>query len=191
MVEQSAAGERISAPLTSAALALEPPGGSEAAMLGVCHRPADAVADRAFLFAVYAHTRFDELAVTGWSEPQKLAFLEQQFAAQDREYRARMPLAAWLVIEHEEMPAGRLYLDLRADEIRIVDLALLPQMRRQGIGGAILRDLTRHAQDLARPLSVHVERSNPARRLYDRFGFLLVQEGPVYDLLRQPTGRWQ
>ena len=30
---------------------------------------------------------------------------------------------------------------------------------------------------------IHLESTNPARRLYDRLGFRLAEEGEVYDLL--------
>ncbi len=96
---------------------------------GVALRPMRA-RDQDVLYRVYASTRTEELAVVDWSEAEKTAFLTQQFEAQRRYYQAQFPDAAFQVIERDGAPIGRLYLDRRAEEIRIIDIALLPAHRR-------------------------------------------------------------
>ena len=91
-------------------------------------------ADRELLIAVYASTRAEELAPVPWDDAQKDAFIRMQFAAQDRYWREQKPGAEFCVVLVDGEPAGRLYLDRRADEIRIVDIALLPAWRGRGIG---------------------------------------------------------
>jgi GNAT superfamily N-acetyltransferase len=98
-------------------------------------RPARA-SDRALLFEVYASTRAEELAVVPWAEPTKKAFLAQQFEPQDVHYRRHYPDASFEVIEVDGEPAGRLYVNRRDEEIRIIDIALLPGFRGRGIGAA-------------------------------------------------------
>src|SRR5690242_8179053 len=95
-------------------------------------RPAT-VADDAFLRAVYASTRGEELAQMAWTDEQKRAFTDMQFEAQDRHYREHYPTARFLIIEADGVPAGRLYVDRWTREIRIMDIALLPEHRRKGI----------------------------------------------------------
>src|SRR6266550_6507087 len=95
--------------------------------------------DEQFLRAVDAGTRAEELARTLWSAEQKRAFIEMQFAAQDAHYRRHYPTAQYSIIEVQEVPAGRLYLDRWEKEIRIIDIALLPEYRRAGIGTKCLR----------------------------------------------------
>jgi hypothetical protein len=56
---------------------------------------------------------------------------------------------------------------------RIVDIALLPQYCNRGIGTTLLRDLQSEAAAAGKPLRIHVERFNPALRLYQRLGFTL------------------
>jgi ribosomal protein S18 acetylase RimI-like enzyme len=68
--------------------------------------------------------------------------------------------------------------------LHIVDIALLPASRGQGIGGAIVEDVLDHARTLGKGVSIHVERTNPARSLYDRLGFTMVEDRGAYDLLR-------
>lgn len=85
-------------------------------------------------------------------------------------------------------PAGRLYVARWDEEIRIVDIALLPGRRNGGIGTALLRDLMREAEAAGKPLTIHVERFNPALGLYLRLGFTAVEDKGVHLLLRSsPT----
>ncbi len=89
--------------------------------------------DADFLRQVYASTRSDELALTDWSDGQKAQFCRMQFDAQDRHYREHYPGAEFCVIERYGEAIGRLYVDRREREIRIMDIALLPTARG-GVG---------------------------------------------------------
>jgi ribosomal protein S18 acetylase RimI-like enzyme len=147
-------------------------------------------ADRALLLEVYAATRAEELAAVPWSAEEKRAFLQQQFDAQDKDYRARRQDAQFLVIEVDGAPAGRLYRSFLdespARELRIIDIALLPEFRGRGIGSSLLADLMAEADAAGLILSLHVEKWNPARRLYDRLGFEVTGENDVYLRLERP-----
>ncbi|MFL6137936.1 MAG: GNAT family N-acetyltransferase [Frankiaceae bacterium] len=140
-------------------------------------------ADTAFLLELYGSTRAAELALAPWSAEDKAAFVRMQFDAQDRHYRAQFPAAERSVIEVGGEPAGRLYVDRRLDEIRVVDLSLLPAWRGRGIGTALLTDLLDEATGTARPVRLHVEVGNPARRLYVRLGFQPVASSGPYELM--------
>jgi ribosomal protein S18 acetylase RimI-like enzyme len=139
--------------------------------------------DEGFLFQVYASTRVEELAPLDWTEVQKEAFLRMQFTAQHTYYQAQFPHASFQVILQGQRPIGRLYVDRRADEISLVDIALLPAYRNVGIGSALLRDLLAEARQAGKPVRIHVECFNPALRLYERLGFSRVGDTGVYFLL--------
>jgi ribosomal protein S18 acetylase RimI-like enzyme len=144
--------------------------------------------DRELLFSVYASTRGEELAVVSWTSTEKDAFLRQQFEAQDAHYRQHYAGAAFLVIEAAGVPAGRLYVARWPREIRIMDIALLPAHRRRGLGTAILADLLAEATAAGKLVSIHVERNNPALRLYERLGFHTAADRGVYlSLERSPA----
>jgi GNAT superfamily N-acetyltransferase len=149
-------------------------------------RPA-ADGDRQFLLRLYASTREPELEASGLPREQWGAFAEHQFAAQSRHYESYEDTSYDLVLVDEE-PAGRLIVARWPEELRVVDIALLPQHRGRGIGGALMRTLIGEADDRGVKTSIHVERFNPAQRLYARLGFRAVAEaGGVYLLLeRQP-----
>lgn len=142
-------------------------------------RPATA-ADDDFLQRVYAGTRADELALTGWHAAQREDFVALQYRAQAVHYQAHWPAAHRSVIVAWQggvaQDAGRLWLDQRADTIHVLDIALLAAFRGQGIGSRCLQSLMQQAATSDRALTIYVEAGNPARRLYDRLGF--VPAGP-------------
>jgi ribosomal protein S18 acetylase RimI-like enzyme len=142
--------------------------------------------DRAFLCRVYASTRTEELAVVPWDDAQKEAFLRAQFDAQDRWYREHYDTASFDVVLIDGEPGGRLYVYRGRAEIRIVDIALLPEHRGNGVGSRLLRDVLVEADAAGTRVTVHVERFNPALRLYDRNGFKVAEDKGVYLLLERP-----
>jgi GNAT superfamily N-acetyltransferase len=141
-------------------------------------RPAKA-SDREFLRCVYASTRAEELALTDWSVETCSDFVKMQFDAQEAHYLKHFPQAELGVIEVGEgdtrMPVGRLWVDRRVASVHVLDIALLDSLRGQGLGTACLRKLMAEAAARGVPLTIKVERFNPARRLYDRLGF--VEDG--------------
>jgi GNAT superfamily N-acetyltransferase len=142
-------------------------------------RPAGAE-DAAFLQRVYASTRLDELAGIGWADAQLRAFLAMQSQAQDRHYRQQFPSARFEIVEVAGVGVGRLFTDRSGESIVLIDIALLPEHRGRGLGGAILRALLAEAAAAARPVGLHVELRNPARRLYERLGFVATELHGLY-----------
>lgn len=140
--------------------------------------------DIPFLFRVYASTRAHELAQAPWTEEQKTAFIAQQAQAQHTDYRRNYTDADWLIVERGGEAIGRLYLHRRASEHNIIDIAFLPEHCGKGYGGALVRDLLDEAAAAGKPMSIHVEKFNPAMRLYRRLGFVTAEEQGVYDLMR-------
>jgi ribosomal protein S18 acetylase RimI-like enzyme len=141
--------------------------------------------DAELLYRIYASTREGELAVVPWDAAQKEAFLRMQFAAQDRYYHATFPDASYDLILSGEQVLGRLYVDRGETAWNVIDLALLPEHRGQGIGTQLLTEVLADAAAAAKPVRMHVERFNPAQRLYDRLGFEQIADQDVYLLLER------
>jgi ribosomal protein S18 acetylase RimI-like enzyme len=139
--------------------------------------------DEAFLCQVYASTREEELALTDWDEAQKAAFIQMQFSAQACFYHENYPGARFQIILADNEPAGRLYTQQQADEIRIMDIALLPRYRGQGLGSHLLGSIMAEAEQVGLPVRIHVEIFNPAMRLYHRLGFRQIADKGVYHFL--------
>jgi ribosomal protein S18 acetylase RimI-like enzyme len=149
---------------------------------GITLRPV-ASSDRDLLLQVYASTREEELQLVDWSADQKAAFVRMQFEAQDAYYREHYHPATFDVVEVDGEPVGRLYVARWEDEIRIIDVALLPEHRGRGIGTSLIRALLDEAAASGKRLSIHVETHNPARRLYERLGFAEVADRGLYVLM--------
>lgn len=147
-----------------------------------------AAGDLAFLRDLYGSTRAEELARVPWSDAQRAAFVQMQFDAQHAHYVEHYPDAAFWVVELADAAIGRLYLDVWEDEVRIIDIALMPAWRGQGFGGAMLADVLLAARDAGKAVRIHVEKTNPALRLYARLGFRVVADKGVYDLLEWRAG---
>ena len=160
-----------------------------AAAFGLSYR-AVSDADMPFLSALYASTRADELNMTGWPEVTKSLFVVQQFAAQHGDYAKNYPGMERRVIERGGAAIGRIYVDLTRDACHLIDIALMPVARGQGVGRAILTDLMAHAAHLKKPVTLSVIADNPARRLYERMGFATTETGALYNSMKwQPPGR--
>ncbi len=140
--------------------------------------------DLNFLRELYASTRREEMAPSGWPQEQIEAFLLQQFEAQHTFYVENFASTDFdLILSEKKEPIGRLYLDERDEEFRIIDIALLPEARGKGIGGKILQSILDRAFEAGKAVRIHVEQFNPAMKLYLRLGFKLVEEQGVYHLM--------
>jgi ribosomal protein S18 acetylase RimI-like enzyme len=142
-------------------------------------------ADMDFLHRLYATTREDELKQVDWTDEQKAAFVDQQFHAQHTYWQENYQDTSWDLIVAAGEPIGRLYVARWPEEIRIVDIALMPEHRGGGVGTRLLRDLFAEGDASGRKVSIHVEIFNPARRLYDRLGFVQAAERGVYLLMER------
>lgn len=143
--------------------------------------------DIAFLTALFASTREEELAVVPWTAEQKQAFLAGQFKAQRHHYRTYNADCAFGVITHQGLPIGRLYLEAGRRRIHVVDVSLMPDWRGRGIGTAILAALQELGRASGRPVGIMVEKFNPAMRLYRRLGFTDVADHGVYQEMEWPA----
>jgi len=140
--------------------------------------------DLPFLARLYASTRLEEMALSGWPQHQIDSFLQQQFEAQHQFYMEQFAGASFdLVLATDGSPMGRLYLEERDDEFRIIDIALLPEFRGQGIGGNLMKNIITKAFEAEKMVRIHVEQNNPAMKLYLRLGFQKIEEKGVYHLM--------
>jgi ribosomal protein S18 acetylase RimI-like enzyme len=139
--------------------------------------------DRDFLFSVYASTRTEEMAMVPWDDAQKAGFLTQQFQAQTTYWDEQYPEAQRSIVEIDGVPAGRFYVERWPTEIRLIDIALLPEFRRKGAGTELLKVLFAEASASGKTVTIHVEIFNPARALYERLGFVDRGERGLYVLM--------
>lgn len=143
----------------------------------------ETVEDMVFLRQLYAQTRADEMAFFPWFEEQKSAFLQMQFDAQRQQYRHSYPAADFAIILHENAPVGRWYVHRGTDFFQLIDISLLADYRNQGLGSHLLATLIAEAGIQKKTVRLHVQPTNPALRLYQRLGFIAIEEQDMYWLM--------
>lgn len=137
--------------------------------------------DDPFLLSVYASTREDELSQVEWAEGQREMFLRWQFDLQRREYDTRFPDADYRVIVVDHQPAGRIWVGADDEQIRLLDIALLPEFQNRGVGTALLQKLKSEAQSAGKALRHMVfVLNNNADRFYERLGFKKIEDFGAY-----------
>ncbi|HEY3025537.1 MAG TPA: GNAT family N-acetyltransferase [Pyrinomonadaceae bacterium] len=132
--------------------------------------------DEAFLFQVYLSSRGDDLTEMGWDAERVRNFLETQYAAQQRFLKANYPQGEDRIITLDTQPIGRIVVERNDQEIRVVDIALLPQYRNSGIGTYLIRELLTEAARLGKPFRTQVIRSSAALGLFERLGIVKIGE---------------
>jgi len=137
--------------------------------------------DDEFLLALYSSTREAELAQVEWVEGQKDQFLRWQFQLQRSEYETRFPDADYYVVLLDAQPAGRIWIGSDDEQIRLLDIALLPEYQSRGAGTALLRRLIERATLEGKPLRHMVfVLNNDAHRFYERLGFIVIEDLGAY-----------
>jgi ribosomal protein S18 acetylase RimI-like enzyme len=132
--------------------------------------------DEDFLFEVFTSSRIDDLTSLNWPAEQSRDFLVQQYAAQRRFFQMDYPRAESLIVLYEGNRVGTMVVERGDQEIRIVDIALLPPHRNAGIATYLIRELLAEATRSGKVLRAQVIRSSPAVRLLERLGLVKTGE---------------
>jgi len=131
--------------------------------------------DEDFLLQLYKSSRGDDLRGLEWDENRISEFLEMQYQAQ-RQLQDDYEHAGDQIVLMSGKPIGRLSVQTRTDEIRCVDLSLLPDYRNQGVGTLLIVRLQEQARAANIPLRLQVIRFNRAVKLLERLGFKRTSE---------------
>lgn len=140
--------------------------------------------DQPVLLDIYACTRQSEMDLLhDWTQQQKQDFIRQQFDAQHTHYQKHYSGALFQLILQDSRPIGRLYWIQYPDDIRIIDIALLPNHQGKGIGTMLLSSIQKIAGEANKSVSIHVEIFNPALKLYEGLGFKRIEVHGVYHFM--------
>lgn len=112
-----------------------------------------------------------------------------QFDLQRAHYRRHYPDASFLIVVLNGRPIGRLYVHYSPRDVRVLDICLVPDARRKGVGRWLLGTVLENADRLGAPVTLHVALGNPARRLYERLGFRVVEQDAVNLFMERPPSR--
>jgi ribosomal protein S18 acetylase RimI-like enzyme len=146
--------------------------------------------DHPFLYEVFCSTRPDVMEAQ-LSPDEMERFLRMQFQAQHNYYQEAFPDAQYCVLVggDDREAIGRLYVDHRANEVKILDIALLPKYRCQGIGSAIVQEVLEQAHADGKPVRIHVELNGREIQFYERLGFVKIGEIPSHQLMESVSNQ--
>ena len=123
------------------------------------------------------------MALVPWTDEQRQAFIRSQFAAQQEHYAKKYPAGSHDVILSVGKRVGRLYVARLDEEIRIVDITVLPTERNVGIGSYLIKQLLDEAKRTEKVTRIYVEEFNPSLRLFERLGFSLSDQHGIHSLM--------
>jgi ribosomal protein S18 acetylase RimI-like enzyme len=147
--------------------------------------------DRALLYRIFASSREEEFALLDWPPDKVEQLMRQQFELQTKGYGSMFPDADHRIILVNGEPVGRVLIHQSDAEIRMVDMAILTQFRRKGIGRAIVEGLKQTAQKAGKPLRHHVYHGElNAIRFYFALGYrVAVNEETGFQMEWTPAPR--
>lgn len=128
--------------------------------------------DAGFLFQLFVGRSTARFALLGWSDAQLHLMLQMQYRARAEGYAKQFAgLESFMICTADQQPVGEVLIHRSDQEIRIVDICISRDCRKQGIGTQILLKLQREAAAAGSAITLSVDHGNPARRLYERLGF--------------------
>jgi ribosomal protein S18 acetylase RimI-like enzyme len=140
-------------------------------------RPA-ATEDREYLWRLHCETMRDYVDRTwGWNE-----------AWQRRKFDENFDPSSFRIIEKDGEPVGQISVLRPGDEIFLGAIEIAPEHQNRGFGSQLIKDLARESDQSHLPIRLQVLKVNPARRLYERWGFVYTGETPTHYVMRREPG---
>jgi ribosomal protein S18 acetylase RimI-like enzyme len=110
----------------------------------------------------------------GWDDASQEAFFRRNF----------IPANVRVIVAAGE-DVGLLHVEREAQALFLANLQISPAFQNHGLGSAVVRRVMEEARTAGLPLRLQVLKSNqPARRLYERLGFEVTEEGHMHDQMR-------
>jgi ribosomal protein S18 acetylase RimI-like enzyme len=138
-------------------------------------RPATA-RDAEFLYRLHSAALREYVDQTwGWDESYQRALFARRFDPTSRR------LVLWA-----GSPVGSIGSRVESDALHFYYIALLPSYQRRGIGTFLISRLISDATTRGLAVRLSVLKSNPARSLYERLGFVISSEDPHRYFMERP-----
>ena len=126
-----------------------------------------------FLYALHVATMREYVDKTwGWDD----AFQESVFR---KNYEPEM--VKILTIDGRDM--GMLVVEERPDDVFLRAIEIHPDYQSKGIATQIINQIISDGIQKQKPVRLYVLKVNPAKRLYDRLGFSVIEETPTHYIM--------
>ena len=140
------------------------------------------VTDTKFLWEVFRVSMKDYITQTRgeWKEQRE----ESQF-------RHQLDLSAAQVIESENLEVGFIMAPTKDNARWIHTICIVLEHQNRGIGTEVIRSVIAEAERQNMPLYLSVLKVNPARRLYERLGFVVIEDTEHHFTMKFRGARYQ
>lgn len=135
--------------------------------------------DAQFLKNLFYQQKLIEYKDFMYDEALILALIEMQYNAKQNAYNDQYPLAESYIAFLDNIPVGKIILD-KSSNYHIVDILILPDHQNKGVGTHIIKTVIKEAKEKSKDISLKVASHNPAKNLYKRLGFEIIETGEVY-----------
>ncbi len=131
-------------------------------------------------YRLFAVDKLAESAAIGLPQPQAEELVQMQWRGRTLTYANQYPGAEdWTISLEDGTPVGRYLLQKTPQGLRMVDFAILPEWRGQGIGTHVLQQLIHSTATNGSVFSLRVEKNNRALYLYKRLGLTVVSSDEI------------
>jgi ribosomal protein S18 acetylase RimI-like enzyme len=121
--------------------------------------------------------------------PYAAAYTAWVDAEQEARFESRYKPGSTWVIRRDGTDVGWMELHEIDEELRLNQLYVAAAQQRKGIGSQVMRQVLAKSRETGKPIALNVLKNNPARRLYERFGFTVVDENDMKFFMTRPTER--
>lgn len=136
--------------------------------------------DEEFLYRLFYSVYLEKLQLVPMSAAEKKTLVELTYQGFTRHYNSLVPASDDRLVLLDNESIGRMILLQVPGEIRLADLAILPQYRCRGIGSALIGQLQAESTMSKRPVRLQVARFDRALKLYRRLGFYKIDVAGPY-----------
>ena len=139
--------------------------------------------DHPFIQSLYSATR-DDLRLIDGERDFVESIVSMQFRAQTASYGDQYPNAMYFVVEKLGERIGRVTIDFGSNEVHVLDVAFISEVRGKGYGTALIQAIQYTAAKLKAPVALSVLKSNfRARNLYLSLGFKIEENTATHERL--------
>lgn len=108
-------------------------------------------------------------------------------AVQETMFRKHYIPAEIQIITLNDKDIGMISLEERKEDVFLRVIEIHPAYQRQNLGTTIIQKIINDAIHKMKPIHLRVLRVNPAKRLYERLGFSVIEETKTHYIMRTST----
>jgi len=133
--------------------------------------------DYEFLYDLHRETLKEYVGQTwGWDEDWQANYFREKFDVSGRR-----------IIQQNGADIGCITVRDKGTHIFLAYIALVPAFQRKGIGTQLIEEILNEANRKQKPVTLKVLKTNPARALYERLGFTVIEITDTHYFMKADT----